>query len=388
MNPPDIALLVATYQRPEHLRRCLLSIALQQDVPGRMEVVVSDDGSTDETADVVSEFARRIDFPVGFTTHPHDGFRLAQTRNEGVAASSAPYLLFLDGDCVLPSDHVRIHMQRRKPNFVMAGDCCRLEQEPSARVTDAVIRSGEFRGWGSPREERRLAKLCRAGWFYRAIRHPNKPKLIGNNVGIWRRDYERVNGYDENFFGWGCEDDDLRYRLRRAGVEIQSILHHTRTYHLWHPSHETAPARWRDGMNVKYLLRTARLTRCRNGLVKRGVEDLSIRVVGEPDEPQAAARLLRERGVELPDQRGGGATNSGSGPEVEILFLPGRGGFTRRAEYRVLVALDEPSAAAPAARRADVLIGPWPRGTDSGRKAGEQKRFSLQELARALDAVA
>ena len=46
--------------------------------------------------------------------------------------------------------------------------------------------------------------------FYRLIRHPTKPKLIGNNVGIWRRDYERVNGYDENFEGWGCEDDDLR----------------------------------------------------------------------------------------------------------------------------------------------------------------------------------
>ena len=41
-----------------------------------------------------------------------------------------------------------------------------------------------------------------------------------------RADYERVNGYDENFVGWGCEDDDLRLRLRHAGVRIESILFH------------------------------------------------------------------------------------------------------------------------------------------------------------------
>ena len=255
MAIPEIALLLSTYQRPDHLRRSLLSIALQADVAGRMELVVTDDGSTDDTARIVGEFRRSARFPVQFTTHTHEGFRLSRCRNEGVAASRAPYLLFLDGDCILPPDHVRVHLERRKAGYVMAGDCCRLDEEPSARVTDEVIGSGAFQHWGSPREERRLRKLDRNSRFYQAIRHPTKPKLIGNNVGIWRSDYERVNGYDENFLGWGCEDDDLRYRLRRAGVRIESILRWTRTYHLWHPNHATAPARWRDGMNVKYLLR-------------------------------------------------------------------------------------------------------------------------------------
>ena len=88
---PDIALLVSGYQQPQHLRRALLSIASQHDVRGRMEVVVTDDGSTDETPQVVQEFARSVDFPVKFTTHPHTTYQLARCRNDGVRVSTAPY---------------------------------------------------------------------------------------------------------------------------------------------------------------------------------------------------------------------------------------------------------------------------------------------------------
>ena len=76
-DTPDISVLVSTYQRPNHLRRCLRSIAMQQGVEGRFEVVVTDDGSTDETHELVRQFSREAGFPVYLTTHLHDGFQLA-----------------------------------------------------------------------------------------------------------------------------------------------------------------------------------------------------------------------------------------------------------------------------------------------------------------------
>ena len=88
---PEIALVVSTYQKPRHLQLSLLSIARQQGVAGQIELVVTDDGSTDETAAIVREFSRAVDFPVGFTTHPRETFQLARCRNEGVAASGAVY---------------------------------------------------------------------------------------------------------------------------------------------------------------------------------------------------------------------------------------------------------------------------------------------------------
>ena len=75
----------------------------------------------------------------------------------------------------------------------------------------------------------------------------------------------------------------------------------------------------RDGLNVQYLLRKARLVRCRNGLVKRPVADLLVRMAGEPDPTTRGDRLLVEGGLRFGDAKQ---------PEVEILVLPGSGRFS------------------------------------------------------------
>ena len=89
----EIGVIVSSYQRPAHLMRTLTSIELQQGVEGKFEVVISDDGSEDETAELVQAFADRVDFPVTFVTHPHDGFQLARCRNSrhAVRSDSAPF---------------------------------------------------------------------------------------------------------------------------------------------------------------------------------------------------------------------------------------------------------------------------------------------------------
>jgi glycosyltransferase involved in cell wall biosynthesis len=267
-QPPEIALLVSSFQRPGHLRRALTSIALQEGAAGKMELVVTDDGSEDCTPQLVKDFGRSVSFPVRFTTHRHEAFQLARCRNEGVRASTAPYLLFLDGDCVLPRDHVAIHLRRRRPGVAMAGDCMRLDATTSALVTEESVRGGPLRPVVTAKEWWRVKRQLLKNWWYVMVRHPTKPKLLGGTLGMWRSDFERVNGYDENFVGWGCEDDDLGMRLRRAGVKIRSILFWTHTYHLWHPVEPTYPRKWREGVNVPYLLRPSRPVRCENGLRK------------------------------------------------------------------------------------------------------------------------
>src|SRR4051795_1068349 len=71
--------------------------------------------------------------------------------------------------------------------------------------------------------------------WYTMIGPPTKPSFRSGNFALARIDYERINGFDEQFIGWGCEDDDFGRRLRAAGVRAVSILNRTRVYHLWHP---------------------------------------------------------------------------------------------------------------------------------------------------------
>lgn len=332
MPQPEIAVLVSSFERPGHLRRVLASIAAQQGMGGSLEVVVTDDGSRDETPQLVRKFAASVGFPVRFTTHPHDGFQLSRCRNEGVRASSAPYILFVDGDCILPPDHLRIHLDRRRQGYAMAGYYIYLSQAASERITDDDVRQARYLNHVS------LSQRMQMGWrhlrasFYSLIGDPRRPKLLGGNLGIARADYERVNGYDENFQGWGCEDDDLRLRLRAGGVNVASIAWWTNTYHLWHPKAPSAPVTWRAGANVDYFERPLRLTRCLAGLNKRRLQDLHIRFVGQRPSKETFDKLpLWCRVAAASNQR------SSESAEIEIAFAGGGGHFAADCNCRLLV---------------------------------------------------
>lgn len=270
LHRPEAALVITTYQKPRHLKLVLESVAVQRGVDEQLEVVVADDGSTDETEQVVERFARSVQFPVNLTTHRHQAFQVSRSRNEGAAASSAPYVIFIDGDCLIGPDFVAQHLRRRKLGVAMNGDCHRLDESVSSRIDEGMVRSGEYAKWAPESERRRIRADHRKARWYNLIHHRWRPHLLGNNIGIWRTDFERVNGFDESFEGWGNEDDDLGYRLRQAKVRIQSILPWTKTYHIWHPRDATWTADWHDGANVARLFRKNRPTRCANGLLKLG----------------------------------------------------------------------------------------------------------------------
>jgi glycosyltransferase involved in cell wall biosynthesis len=378
---PDIAISVTTYQKPWHLRRVLASIAGQQGVAGKFEVAVTDDGSTDETPQIVEQFRRSVDFPVSFTTHEHTAFHPARCRNDGARATTAPYLLFLDGDCVLPPDHVAIHLARRRPGYVMLGFCFRVDKALSRGLTEEGAQQGEFLHWDVGRERRLIARRHRKARLYCLLRHPSKPRLASGNFGIWRADFERVNGFDENYRGWGQEDDDLGRRLRRAGVRFDSILGWTQTYHLWHPPDPSAPKDWRSGPNIPYFLRRAWLTRCRNGLFKRSSDDLVLQVVGEstnaPDLVEFC-RAARQRATV-----GERSSQDPARPEVEVLFSPSNARFSGQSEFRVLVALDGSSVSSRLLRQADLIVSDQEFTGLNGKP-----QFPLQQFRQALDAVA
>jgi GT2 family glycosyltransferase len=263
---PQIAVILSTYQRPDHLYRSLFSLDMQLGVTGQYEVVVTDDGSTDQTRDVVARFARSADFPLKFTTHKHQGFQLARCRNDGVLATNSPYLLFSDSDCIFPPNHLYQHLKVRRAGTAWSGDCLHLDEKTTKRIDERTIASRAYQQWVSESEYLRLSRRWFRDRVYQALGHPKKPKLTGSNIAVWREDFERINGFDERYIGWGCEDDDLADRLRASGVRIASILGTTQVFHMWHPRDPSQPRKWSDGANVAYLLRRDKPTRCVAGL--------------------------------------------------------------------------------------------------------------------------
>ena len=197
--------------------------------------------------------------------------------------------------------------------------------------------------------------------------------LYSGFFSLWREDFERINGFDEEFTGWGCEDDDLGLRLRRSGVKTASIMDSTLSFHLWHPWHPSRVPRWRDGANVDYLERPVRLTRCLHGLQNRDLRDLMIGVVGRPSDRSMATSLLKNLPRPVVDLQDA---------EVEILFRPGDGRFSGRADCNVLVVTRESAGIRRPARNAHLVFADhsW-RGVPAG------KTHRLQRLGRLLKLI-
>jgi hypothetical protein len=63
-------------------------------------------------------------------------------------------------------------------------------------------------------------------------------KIRGCNMSFWKEDIMAVNGYDENFSGWGREDSELVLRLLKKGVYLKTIKLAAIQYHLHHKEND------------------------------------------------------------------------------------------------------------------------------------------------------
>ena len=356
----DISVIVPTRERSHHLERCLTSLCHQRGVTDGYEIIVSADDGETETAEVVEQLSRDAPVSLHLVTHQGTEFCPAANRNRGVLQSSGRYLVFCDGDCVVPPGHLATHQRRRRPGLSLVGAPTYLDRMTTESLTVAGLER-QLRSLKTP-----LLPVIRAH-FQQMIRHPSLPKLSGGFFSVWRRDFELINGFDQRFVGWGCEDDDLRLRLRRSGVHIQSIQPHTKSYHLWHPPHASRTKHWRDGPNVAYLQRGLRLTRCVEGLTQRTAADLQIASIAVNDRPEVARQLF--------DNLDAGTSKEA---EIEILSVPGSGTFSDRADCRVVVVLE--GGAVPRIPRVHLVFSD-PPGPD------RRRCFPLTDLEQLPDLV-
>jgi glycosyltransferase involved in cell wall biosynthesis len=240
-KPGLISLIVTTYEWPQALQHVLECLGRQRD--DRFEVIVADDGSGPETAAIIQSFGKQARIPVRHVWQPHQGFRAAESRNRAVAASTGDYLVFLDGDCLARPGFLDAHRALAEPGWLVAGNRVLLAESFTTRLlssSDAVSywSRQRARGWLGARlrgDINRLTPLLRlpAGW-------PRKGKsqewrgAKTCNLGVWREDFLRVDGFDESYVGWGHEDADLVVRLIRNGVRRKEGRFATAVVHLWH----------------------------------------------------------------------------------------------------------------------------------------------------------
>lgn len=233
-----VSVVITTYNRSDALLAVLRGLARQTDP--QFEVIVADDGSREEHCRQIFESSVAKTLRIIHLWHPDIGFTASRIRNRGVAAATSRYIIFLDGDCVPELDFVARHKALAKTGCFVNGSRILLSPKLTQRVLcgDEHVFGRSLMYWlrqrslGHANKLTGLLRLPGGGW--RIKREFSRKGIRGCNMAVWREDFERVDGFDESFVGWGHEDADFVQRLHHSGVRRINGFGATEVFHLWH----------------------------------------------------------------------------------------------------------------------------------------------------------
>ncbi|MDD9156001.1 glycosyltransferase family 2 protein [Aliivibrio sp. S4TY2] len=252
-------LIITTYNWKEALKSVLDSVLRQTELPD--EVVIADDGSRQDTIDMVAEYQFLFPVPLIHSWHEDNGFQLSMSRNKAIAKASGDYLIMIDGDIVLPPSFVQSHKQSAKKGWFVQGGRVLTEEGFSKKImhenaVPTIFSSGI-----------RNRKNCITSPFLSRIfsyERNNDKATRGCNMAFWRDDVIEVNGFNQEFVGWGREDSEFVLRMlnskkRRLYLKFAGV-----GYHLYHKENSRASLSENDAILERTI--KEKLTRCDQGI--------------------------------------------------------------------------------------------------------------------------
>lgn len=215
------SIIIPTYNRAPVLQKVLE--ALTRQTRGLIDqIYVCDDGSHDDTAELVAGYRDKL--PLSYLFQHDLGFRAGAARNMGIRRAATDILIFIDDDCVpLPGwleQHLAFHAET--PRAVGLGRISRIpldKQVPSDASPDALPSPETL-----PDDERLDLNIDGAA------EHP-APWLLLWSCHFSVNRAELQFQFDEQFQGWGLEDNDLGLQLQNQGAQFRYldqaiVVHH------------------------------------------------------------------------------------------------------------------------------------------------------------------
>lgn len=201
---PLISAVICTYNRAGLLRQALGALCAQTLGPERFEVIVVDDGSTDNTRETVEGFQSLLDIRWAYQSNSG----LASGKNHGLFLSRAPLVAFLDDDDVLDArcleEHCRTHAQFPMPSYAVLGYTGLAHEPAHSHLMRYVTQVG-----------------CQLFYYP----HLSDGAVLDFSY-FWggrsscKRAFLLEHGVFNPVFRFGAEDIELGYRLDQLGLRV------------------------------------------------------------------------------------------------------------------------------------------------------------------------
>lgn len=225
-----VSLIVTTYNRPDALLFVLRSIEPQTLLPD--EVIIADDGSNVETKKTIQDFKSASRINLIHSWQEDKGFRAAKSRNKAIAKSSGDYVVLIDGDMILHRNFIEDHINNAEPGYFIQGTRVLLtEKETNNALQEGKINFSFFSSGINNRKNsihsNTLSKL-----FSKKKNYLRGVKTC--NMAFFKKDCININGFNNDFEGWGREDSEFVVRLLNSGINRKNIRFNAIQFHLWH----------------------------------------------------------------------------------------------------------------------------------------------------------
>lgn len=235
----NLSLILTTYNSPQWLEKVLWGYSCQTELP--LEIIVADDGSTPETAELVRRMRAETGLDIRHVWQRDDGFRKCRILNKAILHARGDYVVFTDGDCVPRRDFLAVHRRRAERGYFLSGSYFKLPMGASEAITRDDIESGlcfelpwlRAQGLKSRRKTMKLRASPRWAPLLNRLT-PTACNLKGSNASVWLEDLLKVNGFDERM-AWGGLDRELGVRLVNAGIVPRHVRYDAICVHLDHP---------------------------------------------------------------------------------------------------------------------------------------------------------
>ena len=225
-----VSLIITTYNRPDALLLVLRSIEGQITLP--YEVIIADDGSTNDTKEVVTSFQEKSDIRVIHSWQEDSGFRAAKSRNKAIAKATCKYIILIDGDMILHPEFINDHINNTQSGYFVQGSRVLLTQDKTKQTLDQQkinfsLLSNGLQNRKNAFHSNILSKLFSNKRNYlRGIRTCN--------MAFYKQDCININGFNHEFEGWGREDSEFITRLLNSGINRKNVRFNAIQFHLWH----------------------------------------------------------------------------------------------------------------------------------------------------------
>ncbi len=197
----SFSFIIPVYNRPDEIRELLQSM-LGQTFTKPFEVVVVEDGSTDSSQEVISDFQKELS--ISYFQKPNSG--PGDSRNYGMKRAQNGYFIILDSDCVLPPSYLEIVAQSLQKSYVDCFGGPDAAHESFSLVQKAInYAMTSFLSTGGIRGNKKTV---------------NKFQPRSFNMGLSKKAFEATKGFGKIHPG---EDPDLSIRLWNNGFSTKLI---------------------------------------------------------------------------------------------------------------------------------------------------------------------